>query len=230
MVWPKGLKDQIKSAAGDRTITEFVIEAVNIHLGQVGSRDRLAVQLGETEYFAQLLADRLVMGGSDSDRLQALMEVDFPSWIVTDGWPEAAAKLVRQHPLTPEPPVDAQEGGGEEVTPDDAVTQQTAEGAVPDGSTRTPDEWPERQPTPPLRVEEPDEAPWRITESKSPREDLFARVKGKLDDVPGLVPASKLPVPPKPPVEPPVEPVVDTSGLCPDCKDELIDGVCWTCS
>lgn len=46
------------------------------------------------------------------------------------------------------PPADAQEGGGENSTPPDEP------GAVPDGNTRTPDEWPERQPSTPHRADD----------------------------------------------------------------------------
>lgn len=49
------------------------------------------------------------------------------------------------------PPADAQEGGGENSTPPGEP------GAVPDGNTRTPDEWPERQPSTPHRAGDADD-------------------------------------------------------------------------
>ena len=97
MAWPKGLKQQVREKNGPRGLTEFVVEAVELHL-KGGAGDTIKSQekeVNELKWLVQLLADRIVMGGSDQDRREALMEVEFPSWVDTNGWPSEWARLVK---------------------------------------------------------------------------------------------------------------------------------------
>lgn len=96
MEWPKELKAQVRDKVGPRGLTEFTIEAVNIHLS--GTNERIKEQeleLNSTKHLVQLLADRLAMGGDPVDRLSSMMEIDLPAWIDTTGWPNEYAKLVK---------------------------------------------------------------------------------------------------------------------------------------
>lgn len=96
MEWPKELKAKVRDKVGPRGLTEFVVEAVGIHLA--GTNERIKEQeleLNSTKHLVQLLADRLAMGGDPVDRLSSMMEVELPSWVDTTGWPNEYAKLVK---------------------------------------------------------------------------------------------------------------------------------------
>lgn len=228
MLWPTELKDKVRETAGKRGITEFTIKAVGIHLGVDEDLTLVEKELNEVKHFAQRLADMAVMGGTAEERLQALMEVEFPSWVDTTGWPAPAAERVRPEPLEPKVDLSLEVPTG--LLPGDPIAVSKPETPPPavepepePGEVTTP----VPEPSPNIEVQAPVQAP---VSSPIPvdRDDLFAKVMaktgGKLADVPGLTVASAVEVPEKPPVDP------DSSALCPTCKEELVDGECWTCS
>lgn len=99
MVWPADLKKEAMGAS--KNLTEFTLEAVRTKLAGADREAELKARIAEleaeqseTRYLAQLLADRYAMGGDYDDRVSALMEVDLPTWLETDGWPAELAKLV----------------------------------------------------------------------------------------------------------------------------------------
>ncbi len=73
MVWPKALKDLVREKSAGRGMTEYIMEATQLHLGVADDLGATTLQLNEAKHLVQLLADRLVMGGEHDDRLQALM-------------------------------------------------------------------------------------------------------------------------------------------------------------
>lgn len=97
MVWPKSVKERVRDKVGNRGLTEFVLEAVDLHLvGDTAERLQLAgKETNELKWLVQQLADRVAMGGDSDVRLQGLMELELPSWIETAGWPKEAADRVR---------------------------------------------------------------------------------------------------------------------------------------
>jgi hypothetical protein len=235
MLWPSELKEQVRDKAGQRGMTVFTVEAVRARLTVTDDLEQAKKELAKTQYLAQLLADRVAMGGDAQDRREAMMEVELPSWIQTDGWPKEIADLVKPEPA-PEPvkPV---------VT---IVPPKEAPVAKPE-----PDERPEPA------VETPVETPALPHGGHSAKGDLMERVRAKQKEL-GLVsdedmreslglmkPASELKKPvPKPaiptepapelgvpadaptPVAPAPEPVVDR---CPSCGEPLVAGECWEC-
>lgn len=215
MLWPKELKDKVREVAGKRGITEFTVDAVSIHLGVSGDLGSTNKELNEVKYFAQQLADQLVLGvESPEERLQALMEIEFPSWIDTSGWPPNFAARVHPEPVAipePEPDWISDESP---LTPEEKVEKFEAL------------EKPDPQPEVEVVATESD----REMVAEPSRDDLFARVMakagGKLDDVPGLKLASQVEKP-APREEEPV--VVDSAPRCATCGEELVDGECWTC-
>lgn len=126
MVWPKDLKEQVQGVAGPRGLTEFVIAAVQQHTKAAPGLDAVTLELNQTRALVQTMADKLVLGGDPQDRLQSLLDVEFPTWIETAGWPQAYADLVHArrdtqriettHPVSPEPverqPAEAQSQEG----------------------------------------------------------------------------------------------------------------------
>lgn len=99
MQWPADLKKQVQNLVGTRGLTTFTLQAVRDRLAKTDAEKRLASdleglqhELGEARDLAQLLADRCVM--NYEDRRAALMEVDLPPWLATDGWPDDIAEMV----------------------------------------------------------------------------------------------------------------------------------------
>lgn len=254
MVWPKDLKDEVRDKAGQRGMTDFIMEATRLHLGVSADLDATTTQLNEAKHLVQLLADRLVMGGEHDDRLQALMELELPAWIDTTGWPTPMAELV--HPEVPTAPL---VGDPVTVTHAPPKTPPPAVDELPEPGEAQPPVPDKPEPSAP-EVSTPVDLPH---DKQGPRDDLFAKVMaktgGKLADVPGLkVAADVEPPAEKAPVDGPIEPLDGPSGLsvddddqaaealevmeevveiatkagkaCPTCGDELIDGECWTCS
>ncbi len=259
MLWPSELKEQVRDKAGQRGMTDFTVEAVRARLTVTDDLEQAKKELAKTQYLAQLLADRVAMGGDEQDRREAMMEVELPSWIQTDGWPKEIADLVKPEPA-PEPvkPV---------VT---IVPPKEAPVAKPE-----PDE-----PAPEPAVETPVETPAALPhDGHSAKDDLMERVRAKQKEL-GLVsdedmreslglmkPASELKKPvPKPaiPTEPapklgvpadaptpvapkpaiPTEPAPDLGvashtpaapapepvvDRCPSCGEPLVAGECWEC-
>ncbi len=104
MLWPEELKEQVRDIVtkDGSTITDFVVKAVEVHLGQSQDLGQVEKEVNEVRHFAQQLADQLVLGvNSPEERLQTLMEIDFPSWIDTSGWPSNFAERVRPEFVTP---------------------------------------------------------------------------------------------------------------------------------
>lgn len=100
MNWPYSLKERIRTMAGDRGMTELITKAVLVFLGDDASITELEKVINETRYFAQQLADQLILGGSAEERREFMMEIQFPEWIQTQGWPEEFASRVRRSPQT----------------------------------------------------------------------------------------------------------------------------------
>lgn len=259
-LWPTELKDKANEVAGKGKLTELTIEAVEIHLGLSGDLDARTKELNEVKYFAQQLADQLVLGvQSPEERLQALMEVEFPEWVDTTGWPANFADRVRPEPLVA---TDAEvlEVAGQNAERWSGALDKLAEAekveerveapvvqtpvqveAIRDLATAATSEKAKVliEAAADVQVESEDE----FFAKKVGRDDLFAKIMdktgGKLDDVPGLKLASDLPTPaPKDEATPaedeatPEEvatPEVPVAHRCPACGDELIDGECWTC-
>lgn len=232
MEWPKDLKAQVRDKVGPRGLTEFTLDAVALHL-QGGSDVALKAQereLNEAKEFIQLLADRLAMGGSPEDRLQAMMEIEFPFWVDTTGWPEPYAQLVKPEPidLTPEPAPEPEMVEAPELT--ELMHHFGVEGTVkvPDGEpfdTRTAvvertEPTAESDPAP----SEPEADGWKPV-LDGERNDLFAEIMrktgGALDPAlkDHLKPASEIPQPEPKPQE----------DRCTKCGDLLVDGECWNC-
>lgn len=228
MYWPKDLKDAVREKGGPRNITEFTIEAVRIHLEKDPDIAELHEQLNQAKYTVQLLADRLVMGGEHSDRMQALLEVELPDYLDTTGWPPAFAERVR--PVPSMKPVTIHEDAEAFVAHLDKIAR--------DDDPIDPAEI-----EPEVKVVEtiPAQASAMMEKAESPRtkelldavssggeDDFFSKIMSKtgqdLSGVPGLKPASALKQPEAKPVPTPVE------NLCPKCGEELIDGECWTCA
>lgn len=101
-VWPKDLKDRVREKAGPRGITEFTLKGVEQLLETYDWQRGLERELNLTKHAVQQLADCLVMSSEKEDRLQALLEVEFPSWVDTTGWPQAFAERVRPELAEPE--------------------------------------------------------------------------------------------------------------------------------
>lgn len=199
MLWPKALKAQVKEAAGPRgTITDFAIAAVEQHLGQGPSLDDTARELNEARHQAQVFADKLVLGGDNDDRLQALMEVEFPDWIDTVGWPKAYADLVTRRRALEEP--EPEVGGDEPYVDESRIVRVTPRDRRPDGmpvyvedGEYVPDHGfdlaPEgiADPLPAPGASEPAADLQVPADAASPRNDLFARVMEKTgQDLSGL--------------------------------------------
>lgn len=228
MLWPKALKEQVRETAGKRGITEFTLKAVNVHLGIDADLEHSDRLLNETRHFAQQLADQLVLGGGTDERLQFLMELEFPTWVSTQGWPAAYAERVR-------PPVPVAAPEPAQVTVSAVVPPKERPPGTAGFSTMAHPK-PESLPTVTEEQAEqlaeipPEEVPVFKPIEDLPhdtgagRDDLFAKVMAKtggaLADVPGLTVASAIPKP---------EPVVQ-KDLCPSCSQEMIDGECWTCA
>ena len=203
-IWPQELKNSVREKAGPGGLTEFTIEAVEQHLGVAQDLDALRKELGETRYFAQQMADQIVLGiESPEERLQTLMELEFPSWIDTSGWPETYAARVR--PDIPEPFKETTEAELVEQVSELAEQAESPrakailEAAVDEGF----------KPVETVEVGEAFEPP----KLKKGRDDLFAKVMaktgGKLVDVPGLKVASEI----EKPVEKPAPRKIDLEDI-----------------
>lgn len=221
MNWPKELKEQVRAATGGERggLTDFVLKAVNLHLGNDSDIQGLEVQLGEARHFTQQLADQLVLGGGPEERLQFLMELQFPDWIQTQGWPEAYAERVRPHQearaeinaADPERPAEGTITVTEVVPArpidrsgeTDEIGGEECSNEVLPGDEGLPYA---------LGVEDPAKLD---LPHDAQGDDLFSRLKaaGKLKV------ASDLPQP---------EPMV-MRDICGTCGEEKIDGECWTC-
>lgn len=216
MVWPKALKTAVREKAGHRAITEFTIDAVEQHLTKADVQRELTLELNETKELAQLLADRMAMGGADTteDRLMLMQEVGLPGWIDTTGWPKTFADLVRPEPASPE-----LEPVAEKIDPAQIVVTPPKEAK------------PEPEPTPaPMADLPPDMINAPVVMQKRPeaavptdKNDLFARIMektgGNLEAFEGLKRASEITPPEAKPQE----------DRCLVCNEVLVDGECWTC-
>lgn len=200
MNWPKALKDQVREVAGNRGITEFCMHAVNVHLGNEDLR-QVQKDLDQARAFAQELADQMVLGGSQEDRLQFLIELQVPDWILTHSWPAAYAERLQQVEVPEiQPPEDAPLVEVSQIVPAKPIDLE-------DGQTHQVAASQDEVHVDGQKVDLPHDAQG---------DDLFARLKaaGKLKV------ASEIPQP---------EPLVQRD-LCPTCSEELIDGECWTCA
>lgn len=225
MVWPKELKDQVQQIAGPRGLTEFVVTAVQQHLKIAPSLDAVTEEVNQTKALVQTLADKLVLGGDTSDRLQSLLEVEFPAWIETVGWPVAFAELVharragdtpsieRTPEVSPEPverqpaAPKAQEGAvfvdESQITRVGSAERHAAKAQADlEAGVEVPTEPEvELEPEPEVVQSEVVEDPAGVAPVKAlgDRDDLFARVLKQtgqdLSDMPGLKPASELATP-----------------------------------
>lgn len=231
MMWPSELKEQVREVAGNRGMTEFTVEAVSIHLGVGADLSAREKELNEVKNFAQQLADQLVLGqASPQERLQSFMELEFPDWIDTSGWPASFAERVRPQLVEPEPvPMPMLDKENERVSvPQEPVAEvETVAERIVQAIDKA--ESPKTEVLLEAAIEE-ELAPLDLPHDVN-RNDLFARVMakagGKLDDVPGLKLASEVEKPAPKQAEPEVS--VSASELCPNCGEEMIDGECWTC-
>lgn len=239
MLWPVELKRQVRERVGQRGLTTYAVEAVRMRLEGRGVEDvktDVEKELNQVKYLAQLLADAVVLGGDYQDRLAALMEVELPSWLDTDGWPAELAALVRPEPAPaapvaaePAPPWDvpqAEEAGA-------LTEQEKVELAIETGvATPAPVEVEEdeedlhrpmaltKPKARPVETAEPSEVladPTPAFKAPADKDDLFARIQAKgmekgvdLSGI-GLKPASEVAQPvakePEPPApEPDPEP------------------------
>lgn len=222
MIWPKELKERVNEANGPRGLTEFTLEAVDMHLkGGADELQRLEKELNQTKHLTQLLADRIVMGGSNVDRLEAFMELELPAWLDTSGWPSEMAKRVPVEPEVEIPPAVIDTPGPVDVeesmdTPTDWINDPET---TPEEKVEKFEELKPEPTTGPSGEELPDD----FFEKKMGGTDLFAKVMAKTGGDPlmnELKPASEIP-------KPEAKPQVD---LCPTCGEELVMGECWTCS
>lgn len=177
-IWPKALKDKVREQA--ESITEFTIEAVELHLGVSQDLAGVHKELGETRYFAQQMADQIVLGiESPEERLQTLMELEFPEWIDTTGWPETYAARVRPVEPSVEPFVTEAETTEAELV--EQVTELVEKAQSPKAKAI---------------LEVALDEGFKPKEEDATRDDLFAKVMaktgGKLTDVPGLKVASDI--------------------------------------
>lgn len=238
-LWPKELKAKVRAAAGDRGMSEFTIEAVSIHLGVDQDLTATTKELNEVKHFAQQLADQVVLGiESPEERIQALMELEFPSWISTEGWPAVYAERVRPLPFHEErekagfPPVEAPTCP---VHPEVAIAPGGFCGKCGPTVVRRDPADEDRKPEPvvePFETSEPDRVAVfneavELTEATpdpvldANRDDLFARMMaktgGKLEDVPGLKVASQVEAPAKPDcdIQEPHDDHETRTGRCP---------------
>lgn len=304
MVWPTDLKGRAQEVAGEGSLTEFTIEAVEAHLKDHTVIRDTQRELDETKLLCQLLADRIVMGGTSTDRLEALMEVEFPSWMDTSGWPSEFAKRVPTEPSARQTASAARpEPGGRPDWVESGEEKASISGEmnpfIPAAAIVAPDPTPEiiaeakaiaaehgvePIPEPQPEVETPAEPEEEWKPKPDGKDDLFARIAAQggddMAEVLGKVKvASEVTAPEPKPVEElsakeakyaaqeapePVEvetlkpedvgwklevepeserakvlveaarndtPLAEVvpDGLCPKCKQELIDGECWTC-
>lgn len=214
MLWPSALKEKVRDRAGHRGLTSFTVEAVVNHLMVADRQKQLEKELSETKYLAQLLADRIAMGGDYQDRHEALMEVDLPHWIDTQGWPDEYAELVKPElvevaePVTPVP-----------ATPT-PVFQSADSRPVPE---------------PPLPHDAGGESDDLFAKIRAK-----AAEKGVDIDGMGLKRASDIPAQPEPELPTEALPklargvraptqVAPPLDACPKCGEELVAGECWTC-
>lgn len=234
-LWPRELKEQVKEVAGKRGLTEVTIKAVKIHLGVDADLTAVEKELNEVKFFAQQMADQVVLGiESPEQRLQALMELEFPSWIDTSGWPKSFADRVR--PDVPEQVQvnvsnhDLSQRTGNPQVNESSVAQEVMipppELVDPIITNITSIPLPEEAESPKAKVLLEVAAGEKGRPSK---DDLFARVMaktgGNLTDISGLKLASEIPVPP----EREETEVVTPEGVCPTCGEAKVDGECWTC-
>lgn len=233
MVLPEGMKERIRKA-GRGTLTAFITEACEERLTGLGSLRELEREVDHLRYLVQALADRYAVGGDKEDREAFLMEVDLPSWVVTEGWPRHLARQVLKEDETGRRP------------------KPSAKPVLIDRGGKAAEE--ERTPTPPAftTTQEPVQAQ---PPAGSKGADLFERVsqvaseKGLDLSASGLRPASEIPKParqldPEPEPEPTVsdllgedeeddssadEVELSQAGKCGNCGAELVGNECWTC-
>lgn len=215
-VWPKALKDAVRDKVGKREMTAYTVEAVERHLESSDRLGALTLELNQTKALVQQLADRLAMGTPEvEDRLAALMEVDWPTWIDTQGWSPAAAGIVRKPAtltkeevgFTVSTEVENPVEGHQQVVVVPAIADvpapvvQTAEEGLGGSEEPSTYEEPEAATTP---------EPAAPAAPAGPRDDLFARVMektgGQLDPgFAGLKTASEIAPPAAPaPVDGPI--------------------------
>lgn len=215
MNWPAALKERVTEAVGQRGLTTFAVAAVEEKLSSIDAQKRLEgeveglrKEIDETRYLAQLLADRFVMS---DDRRSALMEVDLPSWLETNGWPDELAALV--------PKVDPEIAAAYDVPPDqidqidpeavDLVTPSTGvEEPVEDEDLHRPmfmtgraePDQPQGEPDPAVGITDEERQALELPHDTQ-GDDLLERIRAKaaekgLDiDQARLKPASQIPTP-----------------------------------
>lgn len=217
MIWPSELKQQVRDKAGKRGITDYLIEAAQIHMGVSGGMAAQEQEINELRHLIQLLADRLAMGGGEQERREAFMEVELPAWIDTTGWPSTFASLVKPEPVVQVEPEVPQTVEVVAVVP---PKQEAAPRAAAPKAKAAP-EVPEVQP-------DPIQTPVQASGS-----DLLERIRAKamekgvdISDA-QLRPASTVSKPE--PKQPSPEPELPELPRCARCGQELVDGECWTC-
>lgn len=175
MIWPADLKARVIERTGGVRggLTEFTLEAVELHLKGEGAVRDLELELNETKLLAQLLADRIVMGGTQADRLEALMEVEFPAWMDTSGWPSEFAKRVPIEEIDRNARAYGYEVG-KGAEPADVVQVTEGNPFVPQ-----PDPEPAEKPKPEPTDEDVDRS--RVEEGKRKAAEARARISAKTE-------------------------------------------------
>lgn len=235
MQWPAGLKEVVRKRVGPRGLTEFVVDAVQIHLTQDGYAG-VAEDLRLARQLAQRLANTLVTMNDPTARMSFLMNVEFPEWIDTSQWPP---ELVRR----------LNESGDQEAVPE-PDPEPIVEKPVPVDPAAEVPQLAQIHEVRLERVEDPDptEAPAeKEPESGKPdpliqpldlphdanSDDLFSRLKGSgalksASEIPK--PAPKAPAAEEPVPGPESGPASEVAtGTCPICRDDLVGEECWSC-
>lgn len=240
MLWPTNLKDQVREKVGARGLTDFAVEAVGQHLTKADRQGDLQKEVNELKNLAQLLADRVAMGGDYQDRRAALMEVELPPWIDTQGWPDDLAELVRPELLTLEEPVPAPVVEPVEPEPEKATTStqddEDEDLHRPMFMTGRPKEKAPEEPVEPVAPVEPRPLP-----HDAGGDDLLARVRAKalekgvdLGDMPmkkasEIEPPARVDAPDTPDTPDLPAAPAEKVDVCPKCGSELVGGECWEC-
>lgn len=247
IVWPLPLYTAMRDRVGPRGLTEFVVAAVEQHLGAAPGLSEASNEVGDLRHLCQLLADRVAMGGDDDMRREALMELaGLPEWFETTGWPVAMAALVRPvvepssvapSELEVQTPVQIREdvpaaAEGERADLFAAVARKTGIDLEPNLKAAL---------VPASEIAKPEEHhnhAWERTEGI-----LCCTCGAWIDDgdpayPQGIVrdenygaPSMTLTVEAPTLAEPAaVVAVVESEPLCPKCQDELVGGECWNCA
>lgn len=233
MQWPKPLKAEVRERVGARGLTEFVLDAVRLHLDGGAQRAQTdAQEINELKWLVQQLADRVAIGGDADVRKSGLMELELPAWIDTSGWPADMAALVKvpvASPVSDEP--ERQE------CPQHAKTFHVVGGECPKcrEERRAQEREAEEGPAPVAPLDLPHDTQGGST-ALLDKVLAKAREKGvELADI-GLKPASTI----QPPLDKQAEEAIEVMEevaevatakpqVCSKCGDELVDGECWTC-